>query len=230
VDREWADMAVRGDNLFPETDYLASEIRAGKAPVEATGVAPALHPTTAVIVAASFGAWTKGLTEEWVPKVDVLTLRDFGTTDDYAGLLAEGAERALVATALDRVAYAVKKPPLVSYNGKSFDVPMLRVRAMLLGLDAEGGRNQRGRIPWGDLRYPYGSRDHCDLRLELGNFERYAKGTLSWWCAAFGIESQESGGEVWEWVRSGQWARLAAYGQVEGQTLLDLYERVKPWV
>jgi hypothetical protein len=229
--REWADMALKGAHLFPEVNYLADEIRAGRAPVEATGVAPALHPVTSHIVAASFGGLSKEpATGNLFPKVDVLTLRDFGTSDDYAELLAGGAEVKLIQTCLDRVAWCMDgRRPLVSFNGKMFDLWVLRTRAMLVGIDPEASRNQRGPIPWGDLRYPYGSRDHCDLRMELGDFDRRARGTLKWWCDAFGIESQESGGEVWEWVREGKWSQLAAYGQVEGKTLLELWERVKPW-
>lgn len=214
-----------------ETAPLPEYALEAETELEATGVVPSLHPITCSIVAASFGVLAKSpATGNVMPSIDALTLSMFGESEGYGALLEEGAEQKLIQTCLDRIAYAVRKRPLVTFDGKRFDLWILRTRAMLLGIDPEGGPNMRGSIPWADLRYPYSSRDHCDLRLELGNSDRYAKGTLSVWCDAFGVKSEDSGSEVWEWVKAGEWGNLEAYSRQEAYTLLELYAKVKDWL
>jgi hypothetical protein len=200
------------------------DVGGGQAIVAATGVAPSLHPTTCHIVAASFGGMASTGN-----KVDVKTLRDFGDSDDYASLLAEGAEERLVETCLDRVAWATDMgKPLVSFNGKGFDAWLLMVRAMLLGLPESD--KTRKRIKWDKVLYPFDTYTHTDLRLVLGNSDRRARGTLAHWCEAFGVEAEESGGNVWDWVRKGDWPALYDYSVKEGHTLLNLYARVQRWI
>lgn len=222
-DEKWLeDVAANADG---RQTTVRAEIAAGNGIVKATGTVPGLHPTTMHIVAASFG----GIDRVRGKTVEVAMLRDFGTSDDYADLIDERAEVALLQRCLDRVAWATTEAkPLVTFNGKTADCWWLLIRAMILGLEPRDAT--RNKVRWRDVFYPYSNDPHLDLRLLLGNSNRFAKGGLSWWSAAFGIEAEESGGEVWSMVRAGEWGRLEAYSIDEGHTLLDFYERVKGWL
>jgi predicted PolB exonuclease-like 3'-5' exonuclease len=206
-DTDWFNAKWSGEydeGLGPEED-----IEAGRPVLAATGTMPSLHPTTCHIVAASFGGMASTGN-----KVDVKTLRDFGDSDE---------------TCLDRVAWATDMgKPLVSFNGKGFDAWLLMVRAMLLGLPESD--KTRKRIKWDKVLYPFDTYTHTDLRLVLGNSDRRARGTLAHWCEAFGVEAEESGGNVWDWVRKGDWPALYDYSVKEGHTLLNLYARVQRWI
>ncbi len=76
------------------------------------------------------------------------------------------------------------KPRLVSYNGRTFDLPVLKYRAMLHGISA----------PWlyhsGDKWNSYNSRYsldwHCDLLDALSDFGASARCKLSELCAVLG--------------------------------------------
>jgi len=202
-----------------------AEIAAGNGIVKATGTQPGLHPTTMHIVAASFG----GTTKERGDTVDVKTLRDYGTSDNYDDLIDERAEVGLLQTCLDRIAWATRdKPPLVTFNGKSADCWWLLVRAQILQLEAK--QPPRSKINWRDVFYPYAHSTHLDLRLYFGNTDRRARGKLGWWADAFGVHSEEQGSEVWTMVRESKWDLLKSYGTQEGHTLIQLYNRVKEWL
>ena len=77
------------------------------------------------------------------------------------------------------------KPRLVSFNGRGFDLPVLKYRAMVYGISS----------PWlhqaGDKWNSYSSRYsmdwHCDLMEQLSDFGASARVKLSEVCAAFGF-------------------------------------------
>lgn len=178
-------------------------LKEGRIPLQATGVAPALHPTTAHIVAVNLGWW-----ENQQPQTKVLRW-DPDTPE---------GEHLLLTRTLEYLDGAARKgTTLVTFNGKAFDLPMTRWRVALLGV--EGG----SAIPWRKWLYPWSEQDHCDLRLLLGNGNRFAHGTQQWWAEAFGLQSEERGHEVLQMVQEGRWADLEAYGASEARTLLDLY-------
>ena len=179
--------------------------------VVCTGAMPALHPITAHVSAVNFG-WLKGTEIE----TDVMTLADVMPSGSFAD-----AEPTLLNAALERIAGAVGKSTLlVTFNGKEFDLPMLRTRAALLRLRIPA-------LPWRKLLYPFDDRDHLDLRLLLSNSKRGAVGTLQTWATAFGIHAEERGEEVWSMVRAGKWSVVADYGHAEGRTLVELYRAVE---
>lgn len=196
---EW--LAVES-NATPEA--LEYDVEHGIAPLEATGVAAALHATTCEVVQVSYGYRRDGNIT-----VDICQI------DQHAG-----DERSLLAEALGILGRATAKGTrLVSFNGKQFDIPVLRARAAILHMPVPD-------IPWRRLLYPYADDRHADLRLVLGADNRYAKGTLQWWAEAFGVHAEEHGAEVGAWVRAGEWDRLRAYGATEGKTLVEMFERV----
>jgi hypothetical protein len=202
---------------------LESAIELGEAPVAETGVCPALHASTCHIVQVSFG-WR----HEGAPVCRVIQSDDYYA--EWAAIQPPDAlpspatvERALLTDALGVLAGATsKRTTVVSFNGKQFDVPMLRARAALLRLQATA-------LPWRRLLYPYSDDQHADLRLVIGSDNRYAKGTLQWWADAFGIHAEEHGADVFGWVNAAppEWEKLRAYGEVEARTLVELFEAVQ---
>lgn len=186
----------------------------GVLPLAATGVVPALHATTCHVVQVSFGWPGCSKVIQWD---DVMEAADSGRTTT-----PEELERRILTRAFDLMAAATKKgTTLVSFNGKGFDIPILRARAALLALPMPA-------LPWRKLIYPYADDRHADLRLVLSADDRRARGTLQWWADAMGIHAEEHGAEVSSWVQAGEWSKLRAYGETEARTLVELYERLLP--
>lgn len=200
-----------------DTCAIEELVRGGEAVLDATDCAPALHATTCHVVQVSFG-WRAPMGNQ-----PTEMHRRLIQTDDYSSE-PQDAESRLVADALQLIASAVAKGTrLVSFNGKSFDIPMLRARAAILGLTPP-------RLPWRRLLYPYSDDQHADLRLVLGADSRYARGTLQAWADSFGIHAEEHGADVWPWVRAGEWAKLRAYGECEARTLVELFDAVEAYL
>lgn len=192
---------------------FADEIASGKVPLLQTGVVPSLHPTTCHIVQVSFGT----IDADGETKVK-LVQSDHYMPDPHMDM--ENCEKALLA---DAFKVLDGKHTLVGFNTKGFDLPTLRWRAALLGLEVP-------RLPWSKLLYPFDHQTHCDLRLVLGNDNKFAKGTLQMWADAFGVYAEEHGAEVWSWVRDGKWNLLRIYGETETRTLVDLWKKVRAFI
>ena len=113
-------------------------------------------------------------------------------------------EAALIQTFVDRI--ATRKPTLVTFNGNSFDLPVLRYRAMLHRINAEGLSAR----PYFH-RYSSESIDLCDV---LASFSGNGKATLHEICRTFGLEGKPGGidgSKVSEFVENGQIEEVAAY-------------------
>lgn len=210
---------------------VANDLCTGSASLASTGIGPALSPMTARIVQASFG-WVETVLEDRQVLVKL-----YQWDDEYAGgrqvnervgldQQEEIMEMAIVGKTLAALAKGIGEGrTLVTFNGKGFDVPMLRMRAAILpGITVP-------KIQWDGthgLLYPYDHHRHCDLRMLFGNGNRFARGKLIDWSAAFGIYSEEHGADIFGWVLDGKWDLLRKYGGVEMQNLCDVYERVQP--
>lgn len=196
----------------------------GAAPLMETGVLPALHPVSAHIVSASFGGPADTL------HTSVYNLCDYGGAgafDQWPDTeTVEAAERRLVRDILERMHKGLKQGrTLITFNGKGFDLWLLRTRAMIL----TPLWDEPLHFDWQKLLYPYSNHPHCDLRLLFGNGNRFARGTLDVWARAFGVEARSEGHLVWDYVRAGEWDKVEMYGHAEAKTLCQLYERVKEW-
>lgn len=104
----------------------------------------------------------------------------------------EANERALVKFAVDTIEQNEKngKEVLVTFNGHSFDLPLLFVRAAVNDIP----------LPFDPQLYlrRYTHRPHTDLRMVLSNWDMRFEGTLNGWCAAFGIacDDETTGADI----------------------------------
>jgi predicted PolB exonuclease-like 3'-5' exonuclease len=113
-------------------------------------------------------------------------------------------EKELIASFVERIADLT--PQLVTFNGSSFDLPVLRYRAMVhkvpaIGLSARAYFN----------RYTDDAMDLCDV---LSSFSPQAKSTLHELCRVMGLPGKPDdirGGEVEKYFRDGRIQEIADY-------------------
>jgi 3'-5' exonuclease len=105
---------------------------------------------------------------------------------------------------VDRIAEL--SPQLVTFNGSSFDLPVLRYRAMVHGVAAPGLSSR----PYFN-RYTEDAVDLCDV---LSSFNSQGKATLHEPCRVIGLPGKPdgiSGGDVENFYRDGRIREIAEY-------------------
>ncbi len=110
---------------------------------------------------------------------------------------------------------------IVTYNGRSYDGPVLLVRSAML--DVPPSRSLSG--------YRYSIREHCDL-LEVFNFFGAARESygLDYWCRRFGVESPKGkmdGALVASKAREGRYDEIAEYCLRDTRATADLFRRIR---
>ena len=78
-----------------------------------------------------------------------------------------------------------QKPRLVSFHGRTFDLPVLKYRAMVHGISAPWLHKSGDK--WNSYGYRYATDWHCDLLDVLSDFGASARVKLNEVCAAFGF-------------------------------------------
>ena len=114
------------------------------------------------------------------------------------------SERALIASFVEKI--AALSPQLVTFNGSSFDLPVLRYRAMVHGVAAPGLSSR----PYFN-RYTEDAVDLCDV---LSSFSYQAKATLHELCRVLGLPGKPdgmSGAEVEKYYHDGHIREIADY-------------------
>lgn len=104
-------------------------------------------------------------------------------------------------------------PQLVGFNSSSFDLPVLRYRALALSVTAPELHRKSGRDYW----YRFG-RDHLDLCDLLSNFGASARPSLNEMSALCGVPPKlggVEGGMVESLVSSGRIEEVANYCEVD---------------
>ena len=118
--------------------------------------------------------------------------------------IGERSEKELISSFVDRIAELA--PQLVTFNGSSFDLPVLRYRAMANGVAAPGLAMR----PYFN-RYSEDAIDLCDV---LSSFSPQGKATLHELCRVMGLPGKPSGihgGEVEKYYREGRICEIADY-------------------
>jgi predicted PolB exonuclease-like 3'-5' exonuclease len=118
--------------------------------------------------------------------------------------IGERSERALISSFVDRIAEL--SPQLVTFNGSTFDLPVLRYRAMVHGVAAPGLASR----PYFN-RYTEDAVDLCDV---LSSFSRQGMASLHELCRVMGLPGKPdgmSGGEVEKYYRDGRIHDIAVY-------------------
>jgi 3'-5' exonuclease len=77
------------------------------------------------------------------------------------------------------------KPRLVSYNGRGFDLPVLKYRAMVHGIQAPWLYDAGDK--WNSYQSRYSADWHCDLLEVLSDFGASARGKLNEVCSVLGF-------------------------------------------
>jgi predicted PolB exonuclease-like 3'-5' exonuclease len=118
--------------------------------------------------------------------------------------VGERSEKALIAAFVDRIAEL--SPQLVTFNGSSFDLPVLRYRAMVHGVAAPGLSLR----PYFN-RYTEDAIDLCDV---LSSFSFQGKASLHELCRVMGLPGKPdgiAGGDVEKFFRDGRVREIAEY-------------------
>jgi 3'-5' exonuclease len=131
--------------------------------------------------------------------------RDFWTVDALgAPHVGDRPEKELVPAFFGRIAEL--NPRLVTFNGSSFDLPVLRYRAMTHSVAAPGLSAR----PYFN-RYTDDAIDLCDV---LSSFSPQAKATLHELCRVMGLPGKPdgiNGGDVEEYYLAGRLKEIADY-------------------
>ena len=132
--------------------------------------------------------------------------------------VGERSERELIAAFVNRIAEL--KPQLVTFNGSSFDLPVLRYRAMVHKLSAVG-LTARAYFH----RYADDAVDLCDV---LSSFTSGGKATLHELCRVMGLPGKPDdidGGEVDKYFREGRIREIADYCESDVMNTYRLWLR-----
>jgi len=122
--------------------------------------------------------------------------------------IGERSEKELIASFVDKIAELT--PQLITFIGNSFDLPVLRYRAMTHAIAAPGLSAR----PYFN-RYTEDAIDLCDV---LSSFSPQAKATLHEVCRVMGLPGKPDsidGSEVHEYFRKGRIQEIADYCETD---------------
>ena len=119
------------------------------------------------------------------------------------------------------------KPRLVSFNGRGFDLPVLKYRAMAHGIAAPYLYSAGDK--WNSYTARYASDWHCDLLEVLSDFGASARIKLNEVCAVMGFPGKfgVDGGKVAEMIDSGQVAAVRDYCETDVLNTYLVYLRTQ---
>lgn len=143
-------------------------------------------------------------------------------------------ERALLFQAWEWIGNALMRSiPLVSFNGKNFDLPVLMKRAMLQ--DVYVPPSSYSKVAGN--RYAGQDRHHVDLMLALGNPTPFSSRpevkSFDYYLARFGFEGKPEGwdgSKVYPAFLEGWFEDIQVYCRTDVELLNALFRRVQPWV
>jgi predicted PolB exonuclease-like 3'-5' exonuclease len=107
------------------------------------------------------------------------------------------------------------KPRLVTFNGRAFDLPVLKYRAMRYGISARWLYKEGDK--WNNYQSRYSSDLHCDLLEVLSDYGASARIKLEEVCALLGIPGKMdvNGSLVSELYKSGKIKEIRDYCELD---------------
>jgi 3'-5' exonuclease len=116
-------------------------------------------------------------------------------------------------------------PRVVTWNGKGFDFPVLRARAMMHGVSAASWY-QRG-TKWDSYPQRYAPDWHCDLMEQLSDYRACTSMKLEEMALAIGLPGKIGGhgSEVEAMFQRGEIDKVRAYCEADCLNLFALYVR-----
>ncbi len=142
-----------------------------------------------------------------------------GTYESYrlqdlrsAGMI-ESSEQELIAGFFQHLERT--KPRLVSFNGRSFDLPVLKYRAMVHGISAAW--LYHGGDKWNSYSSRYSQDWHCDLLDVLSDYGASARIKLNELCAVLGFPGKfgVDGSQVTDMFDAGQVKEIRDYCETD---------------
>lgn len=138
--------------------------------------------------------------------------------DDRGIATAQEDEAELVRLAADELANCNR---VVTFNGSSFDLRFLRNRMLMHGISPPTVLGSESR---------YALQRQVDLRDFLTGFDRYQRGKLDEWCAAFGLAVgivEHEPEEIAEAFEEGDLAWLEMVVGADARAAWELYRKVE---
>jgi 3'-5' exonuclease len=118
-----------------------------------------------------------------------------------------------------------KRPRLVTFNGRTFDIPVLKYRAMIHGIQA--GWFHNGGNKWESYGSRYSIDWHCDLIDALSDNGASARVRLDEVCAALGFPGKfgTTGSQVMELYDQGKLREIRDYCETDAANTYLVYLR-----
>jgi len=118
-----------------------------------------------------------------------------------------------------------RAPQLVSFNGRGFDIPVLKYRAMAHGLSCPRWFTQGDK--WNNYDSRYSAEYHCDLLEALSDFGASARCSMDEVAAVFGVPGklETAGDNVRAMFESGEIEAIRDYCETDVLTTMLLFLR-----
>lgn len=118
-----------------------------------------------------------------------------------------------------------REPLLVTWNGRGYDLPVLRQRALIKGIATP--RWFRAGNRYENYRYRYSTGWHCDLMDQFSDYGACAKTAMELVAKAMGLPGKIGGrgAEVEAMVEAGETDKIVAYCECDVLNLYGIYLR-----
>jgi len=117
------------------------------------------------------------------------------------------------------------KGVFISFNGLGFDLPFILKRSMMYGIKPTNN-------DFLDMKR-FSRKPHFDVKLVMGDWDKYAFGTLRLMCDHFGVLSPKEGDvkaeNVEEEFRKGNIDLIAEYCMKDVEATHELYEKLQAY-
>jgi len=115
--------------------------------------------------------------------------------------------------------------PIVSFNGLSFDLPVIFFRAILQDVPIDTDM-------WQQISRKYTNPHHYDLMQIFANWDRQRWHKQDFYASLFNISSKNDvdGSMVFDLYQTGEYDKIKEYCASDVDKLSQLFERAMPWV